>query len=81
MKRLPSLSLLKAQALFYIIQLQKLEYFDGALKWYYQFLKVLQKICNHYRLFVDNVHAISLFHCLASYYEKSKLPGSSYMGP
>ena len=59
MERLLSLSLVKAHSLFYTTQLQGLEYFSGALKWSYQFLKVHQKMmCYHYKLFVDNVHEI-----------------------
>ena len=59
MERFFSLSLVKAHSLFYTTRLQELEYFDGALKRIYQFLKVLQKMmCYYYRLFVDNVHAI-----------------------
>ena len=59
MERLLSLSLVKAHLLFYTTQLQELKFFDGALKRNYQFLKVLQKMmCYHYRLVIDNVHAI-----------------------
>ena len=59
MERLLSLSLVKADLLFHTTQLQGLEYFGGALKRNYQFLKVPQKMmCCHYTLFADNVHAI-----------------------
>ena len=59
MKRLLSLSLVKAHLLFYTTQLQGLEYFGGALKQNYRFLKVLQKMMRyHYTLFVYNVYAI-----------------------
>ena len=59
MERLHSLSLVKAQSLFYTTQLQELEYFGGALTRNYQFLKAFQKMmCYQYRLFVDNVYAI-----------------------
>ena len=59
MEGLLSLSLVKAHSLFYTTQLQGLEYSGGTLKRTYQFLKVHQKImCYHYKLFVDNVHAI-----------------------
>ena len=59
MERLLSLFLVKAHSRFYTPQLQELEYFCGALKRNYQFLKVIQKMmCHRYRLFVDNVHAI-----------------------
>ena len=59
MERLVLLSLVKGHSLFYTPQLQGLEYFGGALKRNYQFLKVLQKMmCYHYKLFADNVHAI-----------------------
>ena len=62
MERLFSLSLVKAHSLFYTTQLQESEYFDGALKRNYQFLKVFQKImCYHDRPFLDNVHAICNF--------------------
>ena len=41
MERLLSLSLVKAHSRFHTTQLQGLEYFGGALKPNYQFLKVL----------------------------------------
>ena len=44
MERLLSSSLVKVHSLFYTNQLQELEYFAGALKQNYQFLKVLQKM-------------------------------------
>ena len=59
MERLLSLSLVKAHSLFYTGQLEQLEYFDGALKRKCHLLKVLQQIVYyHYRLFVDDAHAI-----------------------
>ena len=59
MERLLSLSLVKAHSLFYTGQLEQLEYFDGALKRKYHLLKVLQQIVYyHYRLFVDDAHAV-----------------------
>ena len=49
----------KAHSLFDTTLLQELEYFNGAVKRNHQFLIVLQKMmCYHYRLLVDNVHAI-----------------------
>ena len=43
MERPLPLSLVKTHSLFYTTQLQGLEYFGGALKGNYQFVKVLQK--------------------------------------
>ena len=78
MEKLLSLSLVKAHSLFCTTQLQGLEYFGGVLKPNYRFLKVHQKmICYHYKLFVEHVHAICSFYCLAFCCETSKLVGSS----